>query len=96
MDARHPLALAATMPLAQLPAFPGTQYPAHAATTPAITAADLWARDKAISDDAFEGRAPATQSGESGGKLARRRNEANRTAPGKSRQLFPAGAASDY
>ena len=39
-------------------------YPAHPATTQDINAADLSARDKAISDDAFEGRGPGTKNGE--------------------------------
>src|ERR1700679_1878602 len=39
-------------------------YPAHPATTPDINAADLSARDKAISDDGFEGRGPGTKNGE--------------------------------
>ena len=38
--------------------------PAHPHTTPAITAADLAARDKAISDDYFQGRGPGTVRGE--------------------------------
>jgi Zn-dependent M28 family amino/carboxypeptidase len=50
--------------LALLPAFARAQYPAHPETSPSIIAADLSARDKAISDDAFQGRAPATRSGE--------------------------------
>jgi len=40
------------------------QYPGHPTTTPEITAADISARDKAISDDAFEGRGPGTRNGE--------------------------------
>src|SRR5580704_4323112 len=39
-------------------------YPGHPVTTPDINAADLSARDKAISDDAFEGRGPGTVNGE--------------------------------
>jgi Zn-dependent M28 family amino/carboxypeptidase len=39
-------------------------WPGHPQTTPAITAQDLSARDKAISDDAFEGRGPGTPAGE--------------------------------
>ena len=38
--------------------------PNHPRTTPDITAADLLARDKAISDDAFQGRGPGTEAGE--------------------------------
>ena len=40
------------------------EYPGHPVTTPDINAADLAARDKAIADDAFEGRGPGTQNGE--------------------------------
>jgi Zn-dependent M28 family amino/carboxypeptidase len=40
------------------------EYPGHPATTPDINAADLAARDKAIADDAFEGRGPGTRNGE--------------------------------
>jgi Zn-dependent M28 family amino/carboxypeptidase len=39
-------------------------YPAHPSTSPGITAADIAARDKAIADDAFEGRGPGTVNGE--------------------------------
>jgi Zn-dependent M28 family amino/carboxypeptidase len=39
-------------------------YPAHPVTYPAILAADLAARDKAIADDAFQGRGPGTEAGE--------------------------------
>ncbi|MGD0865830.1 MAG: M28 family metallopeptidase [Rhizomicrobium sp.] len=39
-------------------------YPGHPVTTPDINAADLSARDKAISDDAFRGRGPGTVAGE--------------------------------
>ncbi|GAA0538331.1 Zn-dependent M28 family amino/carboxypeptidase [Rhizomicrobium palustre] len=39
-------------------------YPGHPATTPDINGADILARDKAISDDAFEGRGPGTAAGE--------------------------------
>jgi Zn-dependent M28 family amino/carboxypeptidase len=51
--------LAAAVPALALAAYPG-----HPATSPGITAADLSARDKAISDDAFEGRGPGTPHGE--------------------------------
>jgi Zn-dependent M28 family amino/carboxypeptidase len=40
------------------------EYPGHPATTPDITAADLSSRDKAISDDTFQGRGPGTVNGE--------------------------------
>jgi len=39
-------------------------YPAHPNTVPEITAQDLAARDKAISDDVFQGRGPGTVAGE--------------------------------
>ena len=39
-------------------------YPGHPVTSPDITGADVLARDKAISDDAFEGRGPGTKNGE--------------------------------
>jgi len=52
-------ALAALLPAAALAAWPG-----HPQTTPEMTAQDLSARDKAISDDAFEGRGPGTTAGE--------------------------------
>jgi Zn-dependent M28 family amino/carboxypeptidase len=55
-------ALAFAASLIGLPAL--AQYPAHPTTTPGITAADISARDKAISDDAFEGRGPGTKDGE--------------------------------
>ena len=48
---------------AALPAF-AAAYPGHPATDPEITAADLSARDKALADDAFEGRGPGTAKGE--------------------------------
>ena len=46
-----------------VPAF-SQSYPLHPTTTPEITAADLSARDKAIADDAFQGRGPGTVAGE--------------------------------
>ena len=39
-------------------------YPGHPATTPDINADDLAARDKAIAEDAFQGRGPGTKAGE--------------------------------
>ena len=56
------LLLAAGLSLLAAPALAG--YPGHPRTTPDINAADLAARDKAISDDAFEGRGPGTKNGE--------------------------------
>ena len=40
------------------------RFPGHPATTAEITAADLSARDKALADDAFQGRGPGTPAGE--------------------------------
>jgi Zn-dependent M28 family amino/carboxypeptidase len=40
------------------------QWPAHPKTSAEITAADLSARDKAVSDDVFQGRGPGTKAGE--------------------------------
>ncbi len=51
------LVLAATAAIA-------APYPGHPGTSPEITAADISARDKAISDNAFEGRGPGTVNGE--------------------------------
>jgi Zn-dependent M28 family amino/carboxypeptidase len=47
-------------------AFPAlaAAYPGHPATSPQINAADISARDKALADDAFQGRGPGTPSGE--------------------------------
>ena len=39
-------------------------YPGHPVTSPEATGADVLARDKAISSDAFEGRGPGTKNGE--------------------------------
>src|SRR5215467_14628060 len=39
-------------------------YPAHPTTGPDISAADISVRDKAVSDDAFEGRGPGAKNGE--------------------------------
>ena len=48
--------------LAAVPAF--ADYPAHPTTSPEITAADISIRDKAVADDAFEGRGPGSKTGE--------------------------------
>jgi Zn-dependent M28 family amino/carboxypeptidase len=53
-------AVAATLLLGAAPA----KYPAHPVTSPDIKGADILARDKAISDDAFEGRGPGTANSE--------------------------------
>src|SRR5512135_1966770 len=47
-----------------LSAIAAPRYPGHPITSVEITAADLLARDRAISDDAFEGRGPGTKNGE--------------------------------
>src|SRR5205809_757318 len=62
----HIRSLAVTLGAVSLLALPGftATFPAHPQTTPEITAADISARDKAISDDVFEGRGPGTASGE--------------------------------
>ncbi len=44
--------------------FAATAFPPHPTTVPDIVAADVLARDKAISDDVFQGRGPGTQAGE--------------------------------
>jgi Zn-dependent M28 family amino/carboxypeptidase len=44
------------------------EFPGHPVTIPDINVADLAARDKAIADDAFEGRGPGTNSGEAAAK----------------------------
>jgi Zn-dependent M28 family amino/carboxypeptidase len=57
------LAVLAGASLLAVPAF-SQSYPAHPTTSPEITAQDLGARDKAIADDAFQGRGPGTVAGE--------------------------------
>ncbi|MDB5733433.1 MAG: peptidase [Alphaproteobacteria bacterium] len=47
-----------------LPVAAYAAYPGHATTSPEITAADISSRDKALADDAFEGRGPGTRNGE--------------------------------
>jgi len=42
----------------------GAPYPGHPATSPDLAAADLSARDKALADNAFQGRGPGTPEGE--------------------------------
>jgi len=59
---RSVLLLAASLSVLASAAY--AAYPGHPTTTPDINAADLSARDKAISDDAFEGRGPGTKNGE--------------------------------
>ena len=56
------LSLAFGIALISAPAF--AQFPGHPVTSPDITGADILARDKAIADDAFEGRGPGTKNGE--------------------------------
>ena len=57
------LAVLAGVSLLAVPAF-SQSYPPHPTTSPEITAQDLGARDKAIADDAFQGRGPGTVAGE--------------------------------
>jgi hypothetical protein len=59
----RPLVAALLCAALALPAA-AANWPAHPQTSPDIRAADLSARDKAIADDLFEGRAPGTASGE--------------------------------
>jgi Zn-dependent M28 family amino/carboxypeptidase len=54
-----PALFAVLLPSAALAGFPG-----HPTTSPEVSAADLSARDKALADDAFEGRGPGTVNGE--------------------------------
>jgi hypothetical protein len=39
-------------------------YPGHPSTSPEIVVSDLMARDRALADDAFQGRGPGTKNGE--------------------------------
>jgi Zn-dependent M28 family amino/carboxypeptidase len=59
---RSGIMLAAGLALLALPCL--AQLPPHPVTYQMIDAADLAARDKAIADDAFEGRGPGTRAGE--------------------------------
>jgi Zn-dependent M28 family amino/carboxypeptidase len=63
---RHPISSALVLALAisLSPLRSVADYPAHPVTTAAIDAADLSARDKALSDDSFQGRGPGTAAGE--------------------------------
>jgi Zn-dependent M28 family amino/carboxypeptidase len=54
----------ASLGMALIPAVVFAQYPPHPVTSAAICAADLSARDRAISDDYFQGRTPGTIAGE--------------------------------
>ena len=56
--------IAAVFAAALLAGAAPAKYPAHLKTSPDITGADILARDKAIADDAFEGRGPGTKNGE--------------------------------
>jgi Zn-dependent M28 family amino/carboxypeptidase len=60
----HSLKRCLVLGLVLLPPCAWAQYPGHPPTTPDINAADIAARDKAISDDAFQGRGPGTAAGE--------------------------------
>ncbi|HTK80455.1 MAG TPA: M28 family metallopeptidase [Rhizomicrobium sp.] len=63
MSFRHLRALSFAAVLISTAALAATQFRPHPATAPEITAADLSARDKAISDDTFQGRGPGTPGG---------------------------------
>jgi Zn-dependent M28 family amino/carboxypeptidase len=56
--------LFAATALIVVPAASAPAYPGHPTTSPEIVATDVSARDKAISDDAFQGRGPGTPAGE--------------------------------
>ncbi|MGQ0742675.1 MAG: M28 family metallopeptidase [Alphaproteobacteria bacterium] len=58
-----PLSVGLTVSLLAAPVA-SADYPAHPKTAPDINAADLAARVKALSEDAFEGRGPGTKNGE--------------------------------
>ena len=60
-------------------------YPGHPATTPDINGADILARDKAISDDAFEGRGPGTEKGEAAAEWIAQELKRIGIAPGRNR-----------
>src|ERR1043166_9651996 len=60
----RPSSIAAALAASLIAAPALAQYPGHPETRPDINAADLSARDKAISDDSFEGRGPGTRNGE--------------------------------
>ncbi len=60
---RSVMPFAFAVALLAAPALAGP-YPGHPKTTPDINAADLSARDKAVADDAFQGRGPGTKVGE--------------------------------
>jgi len=55
-------AMTIALTLAAVPAL--ADYPVHPVTSTEITAADLSIRDKAVADDAFEGRGPGSKTGE--------------------------------
>ena len=60
-----PMKAAAVFALVLLPfAAAAASFPGHPTTSPTISAADLSARNKAIADDAFQGRGPGSVAGE--------------------------------
>src|ERR1043166_4494094 len=61
---RRPSSIAAALAASLIAAPALARYPGHPETTPDINAADLTARDKANSDDSFEGRGRGTRNGE--------------------------------
>ncbi len=64
MNRRHLAAFLLPALIAPAALFAATAYPPHPTTVADIVAADVMARDKAISDDAFQGRGPGTVAGE--------------------------------
>jgi Zn-dependent M28 family amino/carboxypeptidase len=64
MNRRHLAAFLLPALIAPAALFAATAYPPHPSTVSDIVAADVMARDKAISDDAFQGRGPGTVAGE--------------------------------
>jgi len=63
-------------------------YPGHPVTTPDIVGADILARDKAISDDAFEGRGPGTKNGEAAAEWIAQELKRIGIAPGNHGSYF--------
>ena len=64
LAAASSLTAALLLPASALAAGKAFRLPNHPTTTPDITAADISARDKILSDDLFEGRGPGTPAGE--------------------------------
>jgi Zn-dependent M28 family amino/carboxypeptidase len=82
------LTLLAIIALPKLPNAALAHYPAHPATRPAICAADLSARDRAISDDSFQGRGPGTVAGEAAADWIADEMQRIKLLPGNHRSYF--------